>query len=78
MRLSLLTWSARTDQVEKLLMKQNNQTRHDLGREAFLKKVWEWKEKKGGRITQQLRKLGSSVDWKREVFTMDANLNVVS
>ena len=59
-------------------MKESNLTRHDLGREAFLKKVWDWKKSKGGRITQQLRKLGSSVDWQREVFTMDDNLNVVS
>ena len=61
-------------QVEKLLMKETGQTRHDLGREEFLKKVWEWKTFKGGRITQQLRKLGASVDWDREVFTMDDKL----
>ncbi len=61
-------------QVEKLLMKQTGQTRHDLGREAFLEKVWEWKTVKGGRITTQLRMLGASVDWSREVFTMDEKL----
>ena len=63
-------------QVEKLLMKETGQTKHDIGREALLKKIWEWKEKKGGRITKQVRKLGASVDWKREVFTMDEKLSV--
>ena len=57
--------------VEKMLMKENNQSRHDLGREEFIKKVWEWKGEYGNRITTQLRKLGSSVDWSRERFTMD-------
>lgn len=52
-------------------MKQSNQTRHDLGREAFISKVWEWKSEYGNRITTQLRRLGSSVDWSRERFTMD-------
>ncbi len=47
------------------------QTRHDLGREAFLDKVWEWKEESGGTITRQLRRLGASVDWDHERFTMD-------
>ena len=47
------------------------QTRHDLGREAFLDKVWEWKEESGGTITRQLRRLGASVDWEHERFTMD-------
>ncbi|MFM8333257.1 MAG: valine--tRNA ligase, partial [Candidatus Methylumidiphilus sp.] len=50
-------------------------TRHDLGREAFLQKVWEWKAESGGTITRQLRRLGSSVDWTRERFTMDAGLS---
>jgi valyl-tRNA synthetase len=63
-------------QVEKLLMKETGQTKHDIGREALLKKIWEWKEKKGGRITKQIRELGASVDWKREVFTMDESLSV--
>ena len=63
-------------QVEKLLMKETGQTKHDIGREALLEKIWEWKKKKGGHITSQLRKLGASVDWKREVFTMDDNLSV--
>lgn len=52
-------------------MKESGQTRHDLGREAFVKKVWEWKSEYGNRITTQLRSLGSSVDWSRERFTMD-------
>lgn len=52
-------------------MKSEGKTRHDLGREEFLKKVWEWKDDHGGRITSQLRSLGSSVDWSRERFTMD-------
>ncbi|HAI34962.1 MAG TPA: valine--tRNA ligase, partial [Alcanivorax sp.] len=45
--------------------------RHELGRERFLDKVWEWKAESGGTITQQLRRMGSSVDWSRERFTMD-------
>jgi valyl-tRNA synthetase len=57
--------------VEKMIMKQSNQTRHDLGRDAFISKVWEWKGEYGNRITTQLRRLGSSVDWSRERFTMD-------
>lgn len=50
-------------------------SRHDLGREKFLDKVWEWKEQSGGTITQQIRRLGSSVDWTRERFTMDDGLS---
>ncbi|GAC1370981.1 MAG: valine--tRNA ligase [Aquirhabdus sp.] len=50
-------------------------SRHDLGREKFLEKVWEWKEQSGGTITQQIRRLGSSVDWSRERFTMDDGLS---
>ncbi len=49
--------------------------RHDLGREAFLDKVWEWKEESGGTITRQIRRLGSSVDWSRERFTMDDGMS---
>ena len=52
-------------------------SRHDLGREKFLDKVWEWKEYSGGTITQQMRRLGTSPDWSRERFTMDAGLNKV-
>jgi len=50
-------------------------TRHDLGREAFLEKVWEWKEESGGTISQQLRRLGASPDWSRERFTMDEGMS---
>ena len=52
-------------------------SRHDLGREKFLEKVWEWKEYSGGTITKQMRRLGTSPDWERERFTMDAGLNKV-
>mmetsp|Transcript_21936 Transcript_21936/g.43109 ORF Transcript_21936/g.43109 Transcript_21936/m.43109 type:complete len:1152 (+) Transcript_21936:185-3640(+) len=57
--------------VEKKIMRENNQTRHDLGREKFLEKVWEWKEANGAHILTQLRILGASVDHSRTVFTMD-------
>ncbi|VXC41280.1 valine--tRNA ligase [Pseudomonas sp. 9Ag] len=50
-------------------------SRHDLGREKFLDKVWQWKEESGGHITRQIRRLGSSVDWSRERFTMDEGLS---
>ncbi|RLT95367.1 valine--tRNA ligase [Ketobacter sp.] len=60
--------------VERQLAAQNV-TRHDLGREKFLEKVWEWKEQSGGTITRQIRRLGSSVDWSRERFTMDEGLS---
>ena len=50
-------------------------SRHDLGREKFIEKVWEWKEQSGGNITNQIRRLGSSVDWSRERFTMDDGLS---
>ncbi|MDO4450168.1 MAG: valine--tRNA ligase [Moraxella sp.] len=62
--------------VERQLGLQNI-TRHDLGREKFLEKVWEWKAQSGGTITQQIRRLGSSVDWSRERFTMDDDLSDV-
>ncbi|OED35342.1 valine--tRNA ligase [Chromatiales bacterium (ex Bugula neritina AB1)] len=51
------------------------QSRHDLGREAFIDKVWEWKEESGGHITRQLRRMGASPDWNRERFTMDEGLS---
>ena len=57
--------------VERALRKQEKKTRHDLGREEFLKRVWQWKEKHGGIIIAQLKKLGCSCDWSRERFTMD-------
>ena len=50
-------------------------SRHDLGREKFIDKIWEWKEQSGGTITRQIRRLGSSVDWSRERFTMDEGLS---
>ena len=57
--------------VERKIAAEEGKTRHDLGREAFIKKVWEWKEESGGHITRQLRRMGASVDWSRERFTMD-------
>ena len=57
--------------VEKQLKKEEKKTRHDLGREEFLKRVWVWKEKHGDIIINQLKKLGCSCDWTRERFTMD-------
>ena len=57
--------------VEKQLKKAEGKTRHDLGREAFLERVWDWKKEKGGIIINQLKKLGCSCDWSRERFTMD-------
>ncbi len=60
--------------VEKSLLKEG-QTKENLGREKFLEKVWQWKEKYGGNITRQLRRLGASCDWSRERFTMDEGLS---
>ena len=62
--------------VERQLQEQGV-SRHDLGREAFTRKVWEWKEKSGNTITTQMRRLGDSVDWSREYFTMDDKLSKV-
>jgi valyl-tRNA synthetase len=59
--------------VEKHLRQNEKKTRHDFGREAFVERVWQWKNEFGGIITQQLRKLGASCDWSRERFTMDAD-----
>ena len=59
--------------IEKL--KEEGVTKEDLGREGFLKRAWEWKEEYGGRIIEQLKKLGSSCDWDRERFTMDEGCN---
>ncbi len=58
--------------VERKLAAENQQTRHDLGRDAFIEKIWEWKEESGGTITNQMRRLGNSVDWNTERFTMDS------
>ena len=60
--------------VEKQLVAQGL-SRHDLGREKFAEKVWEWKAESGGTILGQMKRLGDSVDWSREAFTMDANLS---
>ena len=57
--------------VEENLRKEEGLTRYDLGREKFLERVWEWKEKYGSRIISQIKKLGCSCDWSRERFTMD-------
>ena len=62
--------------VERLLAGQGNQDRRVLGREAFIARVWEWKAQSGGTITRQLRRLGASLDWQRERFTMDEGLSV--
>jgi valyl-tRNA synthetase len=60
--------------VERLLAKEGK-TKHDLGREAFVKRVWEWKEHSGGQIVSQLKRLGASCDWERERFTLDEGLS---
>lgn len=62
--------------VEKALKKDEGKSRHDLGREEFLRRVWEWRGKYGDIIVRQLRKLGVSCDWDRTVFTMDPELSV--
>ncbi|CAH0394067.1 unnamed protein product [Bemisia tabaci] len=61
--------------VEKKLWREEKKTRHDIGREKFVEKVWEWKREKGDRIYLQLRRLGSSLDWDRASFTMDPKLS---
>ncbi len=60
-----------TQMVVERLLDAEGVSRHDLGREKFIEKVWEWKEESGGNITRQLRRLGASPDWSRERFTMD-------
>jgi valyl-tRNA synthetase len=64
-----------TQMVVERQLEAQGISRHDLGREKFIEKVWEWKEESGGTITQQLRRLGSSLDWSRERFTMDPGLS---
>ncbi|AVD81835.1 valine--tRNA ligase [Pseudomonas sp. SWI6] len=64
-----------TQMLVERQLEAKGQNRHDLGREAFLEKVWEWKEQSGGNISRQIRRLGSSVDWSRERFTMDDGLS---
>jgi len=75
-------WQAGTDHagiatqmVVERQLKEENKTRHDLGREAFLERVWKWKGESGGSITRQLRRMGASLDWSRERFTMDEGLS---
>ena len=60
--------------VEKKLWREEKLTRHDLGRSKFIEKVWQWKNEKGHRIYEQLKKMGSSLDWSRTAFTMDPML----
>lgn len=64
-----------TQMVVERLCNAEGKTRHDYGREKFLEKVWQWKEESGGMITRQLRRMGSSLDWNRERFTMDEGMS---
>ncbi len=64
-----------TQMVVERQLNQQGLTRHDLGRNKFVEKIWEWKEQSGGMITQQLRRMGASADWSRERFTMDEGLS---
>jgi valyl-tRNA synthetase len=64
-----------TQMVVERQLEAQGVSRHDLGRDKFIDKVWEWKEQSGGTITRQLRRLGSSLDWSRERFTMDEGLS---
>ncbi len=75
-------WQAGTDHagiatqmVVERLINQEGKTRHDYGREKFLERIWEWKEQSGGQITQQLRRMGASLDWSNERFTMDDGMS---
>ncbi|MBU9809978.1 valine--tRNA ligase [Rahnella sp. C60] len=76
-------WQAGTDHagiatqmvVERKIAAEEGKTRHDYGREAFINKIWDWKAESGGTITRQMRRLGDSVDWERERFTMDEGLS---
>ncbi len=64
-----------TQMVVERQLNMQNKTRHDLGREDFVKKIWEWKNESGGTITRQFRRLGASLDWENERFTMDEDLS---
>lgn len=64
-----------TQMVVERKLNLEGKTRHDLGRDAFIEKIWEWKNESGGNITRQLRRLGASMDWSRERFTMDDGLS---
>ncbi|EXI63247.1 valyl-tRNA synthase [Mannheimia granulomatis] len=76
-------WQAGTDHagiatqmvVERKIANEEGKTRHDYGREAFINKIWDWKAYSGGTISQQMRRLGNSIDWDRERFTMDEGLS---
>ncbi len=75
-------WQAGTDHagiatqmVVERQLEAEGKSRHDLGRETFVERVWEWKAQSGGAITRQLRRIGASLDWSRERFTMDAGLS---
>lgn len=76
-------WQAGTDHagiatqmvVERKIVAEEGKTRHDYGRDAFIDKIWQWKGESGGTITRQMRRLGNSVDWERERFTMDDGLS---
>lgn len=61
--------------VERKIAAEENKTRHDYGRDAFINKIWDWKNESGGTITRQMRRLGTSVDWDRERFTMDDGMS---
>ncbi|MFA6035092.1 MAG: class I tRNA ligase family protein, partial [Myxococcota bacterium] len=61
--------------VERMLRQERGQSRHDIGREKFLEEVWTWKRQYGGRITEQLKVLGASLDWSREAFTLSPALS---
>ena len=64
-----------TQMVVERQLAAEGKSRHDLGREKFLERVWKWKEQSGGTITRQMRRLGESVDWSRDTFTMDPRLS---
>lgn len=64
-----------TQMVVERRLAQEGKSRHDVGRDAFVEKVWDWKAHSGGAITQQLRRMGSSLDWSRERFTMDEGMS---
>ncbi|MEC5342581.1 valine--tRNA ligase [Brenneria populi] len=76
-------WQAGTDHagiatqmvVERKIAAEEGKTRHDYGRAGFIEKIWQWKAESGGTITRQMRRLGNSVDWERERFTMDEGLS---
>src|SRR3990167_9214970 len=64
-----------TQMVVERQLNSQGQSRHDLGREVFVEKIWEWKQESGGNISRQLRRLGASLDWQREKFTLDEDVS---